>query len=253
MTKLIHFGCSFAVGNAVPSFVSGLKSGAYVHKASGRRKIEKKYKIKIGWPTNCGKFIADQLNFDYEKIAENGASNEMIVRKILHTNLQDTFVLVGFTSYNRREGLTSSEKNSHWHTWKMVGPEEPARYKDLKFDPWMNDTRREYYPAIEEEGQIRTVIQILYMQNYFKANNVPYLMYNALYNGFNDPLTDECKRLLAKVDQTRYYKLQGSFDETQHGWCLKNKLVVSELDEHPNVEGQSAWANQLMPLVSIKA
>ena len=253
MKKLIHFGCSFAVGNAVPTFVAGLESGAYVHKTSGRRKIEKKYKIKIGMPTNCGKFIANKLNLEYEIVAEHGASNERIVRKTLHTNLQDTFVLVGFTSYNRREGLTSREKNSHWHTWKMVGPGEPARYKDLKFDPWMNDSGREYYPAIEEEGQIRTVIQILYMQNYFKANNVPYLMYNALYNGFNNPLTDECKRLLAKVDQGKYYKLQGSFDETQHGWCLKNKLVVSDLDEHPNVEGQSAWANQLMPLVSIKS
>ena len=207
-------------------------------------------------PTNCGKALANKLKFDYEMVAENGASNERIVRKVLHKKLKDSFVLIGLTSYNRREGLTTNKENSlakrasHWHTWKMVGPEDNAGYKDLKFDPWVNKDKREYYPAIEEEGQIRTVIQILYMQNYFKANNVPYLMYNALYNGFNDPLTDECKKLLGMVDQKKYYKLQGSFDETQHGWCLKNKLTVSEIDEHPNTQGQTAWAEELMPLIS---
>ena len=51
------------------------------------------------------------------------------------------------------------------------------------------------------------------------------------------------------VDQKNDYRLQGSFNETQHGWFLKHKMVVSELDEHPNVEGQTAWAEQLMPLV----
>ena len=207
-------------------------------------------------PTNCGKALANKLKFDYEMVAENGASNERIVRRVLHKKLKDSFVLIGLTSYNRREGLTTNKENSlakrasHWHTWKMVGPEDNAGYKDLKFDPWVNKDKREYYPAIEEEGQIRTVIQILYMQNYFKANNVPYLMYNALYNGFDDPLTDECKKLLGMVDQKKYYKLQGSFDETQHGWCLKNKLTVSEIDEHPKTQGQTAWAEELMPLIS---
>tara|TARA_A100001015_G_scaffold319609_1_gene443023 strand:- start:1079 stop:1855 length:777 start_codon:yes stop_codon:yes gene_type:complete len=253
--KLVHFGCSFAVGNAVPRHIPGLESGAYIHKVSTRRKFEKKYKMIIKEPTNCGKALANKLKFDYEMVAENGASNERIVRRVLHKKLKDSFVLIGFTSYNRREGLTTNKENSlakrasHWHTWKMVGPEDNAGYKDLKFDPWVNKDKREYYPAIEEEGQIRTVIQILYMQNYFKANNVPYLMYNALYNGFDDPLTDECKKLLGMVDQKKYYKLQGSFDETQHGWCLKNKLTVSEIDEHPNTQGQTAWAEELMPLV----
>ena len=35
-------------------------------------------------------------------------------------------------------------------------------YKDLVFTPWKD----EYTPAIEEEMQIRTVMQIIYMQNY---------------------------------------------------------------------------------------
>ena len=86
------------------------------------------------------------------------------------------------------------------------------------------------------------------MQYYFKANNIPYLMYNALYNGFDDPLTIECEELLAKVDQTKYFKLQGDFSNTQHGFCLKNKLTVSNLDEHPRMQGHTAWAGELLPM-----
>ena len=255
MKKLIHFGCSFAVGNAVPAYMPGLRSGAYIHNPKVRKKLEQQYNVKINDLTNCGKIIADRLDAKYMMVAENGGSNERIVRKLLQTSLKKSFVLVGLTSYNRREGLTTAREeglrseNSHWHTWKMVGLEETPVYKEIQFDPWVNKGQREYYPAIEEEGQIRTAMQILYMQHYFKANSVPYLMYNALYNGFDDPLTDECKELLSKVDQTRYYKLQGNFNECQHGWSLKNHLVVSELDDHPNVPGQQAWAEQLMPLV----
>jgi hypothetical protein len=255
MKKLIHFGCSFAVGNAVPSYVPGLSSGAYIHRSGDRRALQKKYKIEINPPTNCGKILADRLQRDYVMVAENGSSNERLYRMILHTDFKKSFALIGLTSYNRREALTTyrestfGKKNSHWHTWKVVGPGDEAGYKDVKFDPWMNKGQREYYPAIEHEGQIRTAMQIIYMQNYFNANGIPYLMYNALYNGFDDPLTDECKKLLSKIDQTKYYKLQGSFNETQHGWCLNKKMIVSEQDEHPNIEGQTAWAEQLMPMV----
>ena len=249
MKKIINFGCSFAVGNSVPCFMPGLKSGAYIHSNLDLRlTAEKKYNIKIGRPTNCGKIIADKLQLNYEMIAENGASNEMIFRKLLQAELKDSFVLIGMTSYNRREALTTLIENDgtrRWHTWKMVEPDAPARYKDLPFNMW----NKKFTPAIEEDGQIRSVIQILYMQSYLQLKNIPYLMYNSLYNGFDVPLTEECRKLLCMVDQKKYYKLQGSSHETQHGWCLKNKLVVSELDEHPRIDGQTAWAEKLMPLV----
>ena len=253
--KLIHFGCSFAVGNAVPRYIPGLKSSGFVpRRKKERMDLEQKYNIDLSKPINCGKILSRHLNLKYKMIAENGASNERILRTVLHANLQNTFVLVGLTSHNRREGLTTARTNkyanraTHWQTWKMVGPKDDTSYKDLRFDPWVNKGNREFFPAIEEEGQIRTVIQILYMQNYFKANNIPYLMYNALYNGFDDPLTIECEELLAKVDQTKYFKLQGDFSNTQHGFCLKNKLTVSDLDEHPRMQGHTAWAGELLPM-----
>ncbi len=233
MRKLIHFGCSFAVGNSVPEYTPGLKSGAYIHLATKQTTV------------NCGKVLAEKFNFEYDLMAENGASNEMIFRKLQHADIGDSLVLIGITSDNRREALTTKRRNTHWHTWKMVPPQSARRYKDIVFDPWGD----EFTPAIEEEGQIRTVLQILYMQSYLKLHKTPYLFYNSLHNNLQKPLTNECETLLTKVDQKHFYKLQGSFNETQHGWCLQKNLIVSEHDEHPNVLGQKAWADLLEPMV----
>ena len=246
MKKLIHFGCSFAMGNGVPMYIKGIESGSYMHTTQkNRQEFKKKYNMEVQDPISCGSVLAGRLGLQFERVSANGISNEMIVRRLPQVKLTKTFVLIGLTSYNRREALTTSQNKTHWHTWKMVEPNDPPKYKTLPFNPW----GKEYKPAIEEEGQIRTAMQILYMQSYLKLKKVPYLMFNALYNGFDNPLTDECKKILGKIDQTHFYKLQGGLSETQHGWCLKQNLVVSDLDEHPNMQGQQAWADQLEPLV----
>jgi hypothetical protein len=54
--------------------------------------------------------------------------------------------------------------------------------------------------------------------------------------------------LLKSVDQNNFFKLHGKFDETQHGWCIRKGLSVSELDEHPNIQGQTQWGMELLPL-----
>ena len=249
MQKLIHFGCSFAMGNGVPDYIKGIESGARATNVENKNTFKKKYGVHAEYPHTCGSVLAKKLGVDFFKIADNGISNEMIARKLPQTKLRKAFVLIGLTSYNRREALTTSRNSTYWHTWKMVDPKSPPYYKDLPFTPWIYRGETHYSPALEADGQIRTALQILYMQSFLKLNKTPYLMFNALHNGFDRPLTNECRRLLEKVDQKYFYKLQGSFNETQHGWCLKKKFVVSDLDEHPNVYGQKAWASELQPLV----
>lgn len=245
MKTLVHFGCSFAVGNGVPEYVEGLESGSNVHLHGVQ--FKEKYGMSPKVPQSCGSVLAKSLGLNHVMVAKNGASNEMIARRLLQTRLHRNFVLIGLTGYNRREALTTNENNSHWHTWKMVDPKSPPYYKDLPFTPWIRKGETHYTPALEADGQIRTVMQIIYMQSHLKLNNVQYLMFNALHNGFDKPLTNECRQLLDKVDTKHFYNLQGTFDECQHGWCLKKKLVVSELDDHPNVQGHTVWANKLLP------
>ena len=245
MKTLVHFGCSFAVGNGVPKYLKGLESGKLSHLHGV--KFKEKYGMKPQKVQSSGSVLAKSLKLNHVTCAENGASNEMIARRLLQTRLHRNFVLIGITSYNRREALTTSENNSHWHTWKMVDPKSPPYYKNLPFTPFIRNEETLYTPALEADGQVRTVIQILYMQSYLKLNNIKYLMFNALHNGFDKPLTDECRRLLDQVDTKHFYNLQGRFDQCQHGWCLNKNLIVSDLDDHPNVQGHTVWANKLLP------
>lgn len=244
--KLIHFGCSFAVGNGVPHYVKGLPSdiAPRVHRFAGseRRETQKDFEFKIRAPYTCGNYLADKLKLGFQKIAMNGGSNEMIFRRLIETNLKNSFVLIGLTTDNRREGLTDRRNRSHWHTWKIVGPGQDVGYKDVMFSPWKD----EYLPAIIEECQIRTLTQIIYMQNYLKNNNVPYLIFNALHNGFDTPHTSEAQELLNKVDEQNFFQLRATHEETQHGWCLTNGLCVSENDEHPAIDGHCAWGLKML-------
>ena len=246
MKNLIHFGCSFAVGNGIPKYLIGLDSGK---RSRSQRKVDFKeqYGVSMEQQTSSGNLIASRLGLRFIRIAENGASNERVARKLLQTNIEKHFVLIGITSGNRREALTTELSNTHWHTWKMVDPGSPPKYKDLPFTPWIHDGETHYKPAIEEDAQTRTATQILYMQSFLKLKNVRYLMFNALHNGFDQPLTGECKKLLNQVDTKHFYNLNGTFDECQHGWCLKKQMVVSDIDDHPNVEGHRAWAELMLP------
>ena len=46
--KLTHFGCSFAVGNAIPRYIPGLKSSAFVpRRKKERMALEQKYNIEL--------------------------------------------------------------------------------------------------------------------------------------------------------------------------------------------------------------
>jgi len=247
MKNLIHFGCSFAVGNGIPKYLIGLDSGK---RSRSQRKIDfkERYGVSMEQQTSSGNLIASRLGLRFIRIAENGASNETVARKLLQTKIEKHFVLIGITSGNRREALTTGLSNTHWHTWKMIGPDQPKAYKDFSpFTPWTDQKKTHYKPAIEEDAQTRTAIQILYMQSFLKLKDIRYLMFNALYNGFDQPLTNECRRLLDQVDTKHFYNLNGTFDECQHGWCLKKQMVVSDIDDHPNVEGHRAWAELMLP------
>ena len=124
MKNLIHFGCSFAVGNGIPKYLIGLDSGK---RSRAQRKIDfkERYGVSMEQQTSSGNLIASRLGLRFIRIAENGASNEMVARKLLQTKIEKHFVLIGITSGNRREALTTGLSNTHWHTWKMIGPDQP--------------------------------------------------------------------------------------------------------------------------------
>ena len=100
MKTLVHFGCSFAVGNGVPKYLKGLESGKLSHLHGV--KFKEKYGMNPQKVQSSGSVLAKSLKLNHVTCAENGASNEMIARRLLQTRLHRNFVLIGLTSYNRR-------------------------------------------------------------------------------------------------------------------------------------------------------
>ena len=115
MKNLIHFGCSFAVGNGIPKYLIGLDSGK---RSRSQRKIDfkERYGVSIEQQTSSGNLIASRLGLRFIRIAENGASNEMVARKLLQTKIEKHFVLIGITSGNRR--TKTSHLSLHGHIRK---------------------------------------------------------------------------------------------------------------------------------------
>ena len=72
ISKLIHIGCSYAVGNDAKGFAE-----------------DKSLVRHTGKVYTCGNHLADKLGVSFEKNAENGSSNERTFRQLITTNLDN--------------------------------------------------------------------------------------------------------------------------------------------------------------------
>ena len=61
--RLTHYGCSFAVGNYIPTYVPGLPGdiAPRVHKMEPKelKEVTTKYNFELKNPLTCGKFLAE--------------------------------------------------------------------------------------------------------------------------------------------------------------------------------------------------
>ena len=121
MKRLVHLGCSFAVGNGIPHYIHNLPDNVAptVHNPvkDHVKKAIKDFNIEVKDQITCGSWLANKLHVKFKNLGENGQSNDATFRKLLDLDLSDTFVLIGITSGNRREGLTTSNRRQHWHTY----------------------------------------------------------------------------------------------------------------------------------------
>jgi hypothetical protein len=81
---------------------------------------------------------------------------------------------------------------------------------------------------------------VLGLQNYLKVNKIPYVFYNSLQPMLKDGKKDH-KWWFNAVDKTKFFKLNSS----HFTWVKENNLSISKVDEHPNGEGHTQWAEDL--------
>ena len=81
---------------------------------------------------------------------------------------------------------------------------------------------------IEMTSAKRIIMHILDLQNFFQLNNIEYVMYNSLKQDFGLENSD-MRILFDQIDKKRY--------------------ISSTNDPHPNKEGHTLWAQQLMEFI----
>ena len=225
-------GCSFTYGTGLP-----LKDKA--------------------WPF----ILAEKLGIEsVETDAQRGVSNNYIVRSTI-TNLCEQiasgnkidFVAIGMTAPNRKEHFIE-KKNllihnipSHEYHGNINLDEQSNRDLDLFNKLYM----KHFWSPIYDFHSY--MLNILTLQNFFKANDLPYIIFNSLNLTPNllEPtkFTDLCEQsdmtgVYKQFDMSRIYE-----DQTFFTYMYDKKAFFPvEGDErymHPNEDAHAEWAEIL--------
>jgi hypothetical protein len=206
-------------------------------------------------------------------LAKGGRGNDRCVQTTMHwflknpERMKDTFVSIGWSSAHRWD-----------YVHKLKTPELIERgVKGYKFEvakfsrqwaswrTWENEwIIGDKDCDIDASSSINLYTNILTLQNFFKLNNIPYVMYFALTNDL--PREGDFDVLYDAVDQTRFM----NFKPSEHAQenigiynsmkkmlrvrvpnqdCAKHGWTKSMNDGHPNEKGHHGWAALLEKFV----
>ena len=230
-------------------------------------------------------YLSKQLNIDNVKnLSFPAYSNDRIVRTLINyltkyhlinsSNLNDIFVIVGLTSPERKDFYY---KNKNLSQWVTMWPAWEHKYKD---HDGMDDFVKSYITFFNNEQEYlnRYLNQVYYLQNFFKSNNIKYLIFQSFYQPtiFHNKISEwEDSPYInlwnnsfhgsTDTQQTKYY--QGSSEpeiwkliddirfmnknkknHSFHGYLIDTSTKTNEnyfVGLHPNENAHKLWANNL--------
>jgi len=197
---------------------------------------------KDGVMTHTGKIIAQHLQASNVNLAMGGRGNDRIsfTTKLwfAQNSTKDVFAIIGWSSSHRHDYITNDGwkkgripgMESTWRTWKSVD--------NLRF---INSQRGW---DIDQQGEARYLDHVVDLQNFFKVNKIPYVMYNSLPN----PIVSKNKdfnTFKSMIDTNRFFSIESS----QYDQVMTDKDIVSPDDPHPSKTGHEKWAKQLMEFI----
>lgn len=191
--------------------------------------------------TFVGKIVAEHFDMPYTNFARGGRGNYRIctTTKMWYESTgakHNTLAIIEWTSPFRRDYPSNDGwkpikgYNTTWRTWSTMS--------NL---PWCKEKKAWDF---DQEHSLFMLNSILDLQYYFKANNIPYVMYNGL-NGEINLNFDDHKLLWNTVDKNHFYSPLRSHME----FIVDAGLMVSEDDYHPNSEGHQEWAQGLISFI----
>lgn len=179
INKIVSAGCSFTFGEELVN--PQIESWPYV--VSQNLGVGC---VNLGWP---------------------GASNEHIVNCVIdycsNNDISNTFFTVMWTHFSRQL-FCRSENYKFIRNISITWPAEYDRdLKTLLFTKYYN----------EDFLFKKTLMQIILLQNFFHANNCPYIMCTSMGHSAPDVIHDDLQPLINMIDKTKYKGfLKDSFD-----------------------------------------
>ena len=197
---------------------------------------------KDGVDTFVSKILSDCYGSQLDNLAMGGRGNDRIsftTKLWFHQNdSKDVFAVIGWSSTHRHDYLT----NDGWKKGRIPNMESTWR-------TWKTGDNLRFIGAqkgwdVDQQGQMRFLDHVVDLQNFFKLNGIPYVMYNALPNPIQCSNND-LKTFINLIDYQRFFKIEHShFD-----FVMAHNLIVSPGDPHPSAIGHSQWAEQLKEFI----
>lgn len=179
------------------------------------------------WPV----IVAKNLNVAVENLGWPGASNEHIASLIIDycskNDVSNTVFIVMWSHFSR-QFFCRSENHRFLRNISITWPAEYDRdLKNLLFTKYYN----------EEFLFKKTLIQIIFLQNFFKANNYPYIMCTSMGHAMPDVVHGDLKPLVDMIDKTKYKGFHtASFDSL-------TTPAYRQAKGHPDARAHEEMAN----------
>jgi hypothetical protein len=210
------------------------------------------YRLTKVWPYKLGKL----LDIEVQNTSMAGSSNDGIVRRVVSNvldllkkyNGEDIFVIVGWSSPERKDFYFNDGNDKHWETIFPNAINDTDQISDIEKE------RQEFYKTYlqyywnEEEYFNRYIHNNLYLHYFLKSNNIEHLFFDAFYQTESGgPLyhTEEMRKDGIKTEN-KFLEITKHFykDISFKNFILEDRHFSKD-NSHPNEKGHQVWAEEL--------
>jgi hypothetical protein len=152
------------------------------------------------------------------------------------------FFVIGITSGSRFDFPTDDGYKKYKFpdlesTWKTYSPQKDTSSRNFFKNLFKLNL------DIDQLIQYESIEATVNLQNFFKLNKYPYVMYKTISD---TPIKNaDVRTLWNMIDKKRFFKIETS----HYDYILENKLVANMKDPHPSEEGHRRWANELKEFI----
>ena len=152
------------------------------------------------------------------------------------------FFVIGITSGSRFDFPTDDGYKKYKFpdlesTWKTYSPQKDTSSRNFFKNLFKLNL------DIDQLIQYESIEATVNLQNFFKLNKYPYVMYKTISD---TPIKNaDVRTLWNMIDKKRFFKIETS----HYDYILENKLVANMADPHPSEEGHRRWANELKEFI----